>query len=777
MSPRRLISALAATALVGASVALTAPVASAATFDVTSGADDALAPAPDTLRGAVEAANASPGPDTITIQPGLTITLEDIITINDDVTIVSSGGTTVTTTDGSFPVFNGDFDGAELFALEGFTVDGIIETGGSRVVSLTGMTVTGPADDVHEFNALAQVIIDTSNFSGASAELFRDDDCSGTVSSIRQSVIVPGNLPWLIEDCATEVVDSTFHDAPGTALEVDIAATEAFTVTGSTFEANGQGLSVRGAGSVLIADSVFAGNGATSSEGGALHLEEVEGEARIQRSVFEGNTSVDGGAISLGQAEGGVIIEDSTFTGNSATGMGGAINGEETESLITILRSEFEGNAAVAGGALGFDELEGPIRIEDTTFRGNVADEHGGAIFVGALEGEDLPAGLESLMTVLRSTFTQNAAAYGTSIWIWYADVVEEAPAVLLISLSTFDETEVAPSTGGAVEDGAGALIAGFEESGGTEDAPLRVIIDNSTLVGGGIAFLDLSQMVELSLQSTVIDSGPHDAVAIAYDYNLALTVNGAGAVATQPGPWLAGSGVTTATRAAIALAPLADNGGLTPTRLPQPESVLVDGNPLDAPLPATDQRGFARLQGAHLDVGAVELQLGTVTLTESQTVVEGASAQLTLTATGPSDWPIVAQVALVDGTAIAGADYVAPAPITVTWPLGVTGAQTVQVDTIARAGTQGDRAFDAVLSSASGALVGTPSTATITITDADEPVVTPEPSEPAASTPASPGGLPNTGVESPWAWLIAAAFLVACGALAARRGRMTGRR
>jgi hypothetical protein len=68
-------------------------------------------------------------------------------------------------------------------------------------------------------------------------------------------------------------------------------------------------------------------------------------------------------------------------------------------------------------------------------------------------------------------------------------------------------------------------------------------------------------------------------------------------------------------------LGPLANNGGPTPTRLPQSGSPLIDaipnascgdGNTLAGFAVTTDQRGLARPEqtGGRCDIGAVEVQL-----------------------------------------------------------------------------------------------------------------------------------------------------------------------
>lgn len=57
-------------------------------------------------------------------------------------------------------------------------------------------------------------------------------------------------------------------------------------------------------------------------------------------------------------------------------------------------------------------------------------------------------------------------------------------------------------------------------------------------------------------------------------------------------------------------LGPLQDNGGLTQTRLPDADSVVIDAIDCDVPSPGTDQRGIARPQGARCDIGAVEVEV-----------------------------------------------------------------------------------------------------------------------------------------------------------------------
>jgi hypothetical protein len=76
---------------------------------------------------------------------------------------------------------------------------------------------------------------------------------------------------------------------------------------------------------------------------------------------------------------------------------------------------------------------------------------------------------------------------------------------------------------------------------------------------------------------------------------------------------------------------------------------------------------------------------------------------------------------ATVDGTAIAGTDYVATSG-SHSWPDGQAGSKTISVPIMPRAGPQGSRSFTIVLSSPTGGLVLGLSVATVTIVEVAPP-------------------------------------------------------
>lgn len=57
-------------------------------------------------------------------------------------------------------------------------------------------------------------------------------------------------------------------------------------------------------------------------------------------------------------------------------------------------------------------------------------------------------------------------------------------------------------------------------------------------------------------------------------------------------------------------LGPLQDNGGLSETRLPAADSVVIDTVDCATPVAGFDQRGIARPQGIRCDMGAVEVEI-----------------------------------------------------------------------------------------------------------------------------------------------------------------------
>jgi hypothetical protein len=102
--------------------------------------------------------------------------------------------------------------------------------------------------------------------------------------------------------------------------------------------------------------------------------------------------------------------------------------------------------------------------------------------------------------------------------------------------------------------------------------------------------------------------------------------------------PQLIAAPVAGAIAAPPALGPLADNGGPTLTHAPQSGSPAInagDNATVTANNLTTDQRGFARISGGTVDIGAVEIQYTTYDITvDPASINEGDSGTTDATVT-----------------------------------------------------------------------------------------------------------------------------------------------
>ena len=253
-------------------------------------------------------------------------------------------------------------------------------------------------------------------------------------------------------------------------------------------------------------------------------------------------------------------MRNCTFIGNHA-GAGGGI---EVSSGLNVSNSTFVGNSAAGiGGAIAGNQ--GPIAVSDSTFSGNSALSGGGIYAV-------------ELSTVRNSTFSGNSADNGGGIYTsgWASYAIE-------VSNSTFSDNS-------AVHDG-----GGIYHRDGTVEVTNSSLADNQAASGGGIySHPDGTVM----LKNTIVASNPSAE-------NCAGTITDGGGNLSFPDATCPGI------NADPMLGPLQNNGGPTETMALGPSSAAIDAG-IDAicaapPVNNLDQRGIARPQGAHCDIGALE--------------------------------------------------------------------------------------------------------------------------------------------------------------------------
>ncbi len=536
-------AALIAGAVTG-SAAIAAPAAGAATFTVTDTGDAG----PGTLRQAVADANANAGADMI------------------DASGVSG---TITLTSGQLAVTGGleiDGPGAGALTVSGGGSSRVLDFGSvGEDLTVTGMTITGGAAPSSE--------------------------------------------------------DGGGIDFDGTNLRLDDV-----TLTGNAAPGDGGGLAADAANRIEIVGSTLSGNTAGADGGGAR----LEGDkAGVLRSQFDGNEAA--GAAGGLEADGRIVsVTYSSFTDNAASGVGGLDldayayafdSGTAIATDLTITGND-GGGAVIAAAAPDAPALFGEAR--DLTITGNSAT---GA--VGGLELRGVPL---SRSTIADNTSVANtgglslyAASMRTSTVSANTGTVGGIEAEAQITGDATDvhrEVQIVSST---VSDNEARAYLGSGGSGGGIAATGELIGLVETTVagnraevgGGGIAASDpddpgiSSDDVDdaIDLDSTIVaddDAGgaPNDLAAAAG----AAGVSFAGAASLIENPGSAPlSGTGNVVGSDPQLAPLADNGGPTLTRLIAPTSPAVDAGAANGL--TSDQRGLPRSVGAGPDIGSVELQ------------------------------------------------------------------------------------------------------------------------------------------------------------------------
>lgn len=370
-----------------------------------------------------------------------------------------------------------------------------------------------------------------------------------------------------------------------------------FNPTGSRVEATGtlfhrnaanghSGGVVSSSGEVVFTDCTFTENEASSA--GAIGS---SGSVVIDACTFTGNFSTSGLGGAINNFNNGTLeVTGSTFTGNQAGTSGGAISQRGTSA--TIADCTFAGNTALTrdGGAINAEV--GDVAIEHCVFIDNVAEDHGGAInaavpvamtdcFVrdnqAGLDGGGMRGYNAGGFDLDRVTVADNTAGReGGGIYAFSA-----ATTILNSTISA----NFAGTEGGGLRMWSGANAA-------ITNATLHANTAGSPGGGGGVRI----QFSGPAVSNTIVSgSTGGDIVGPIADLGHNLVQDGSGL--TDP----------TSKSGNPMLAPLADNGGLTPTHhlifgSPAIHAGDCAGGTLD-----TDQRGVARPQSFGCDIGAYE--------------------------------------------------------------------------------------------------------------------------------------------------------------------------
>ncbi|MEL6891313.1 MAG: right-handed parallel beta-helix repeat-containing protein, partial [Actinomycetota bacterium] len=365
------------------------------------------------------------------------------------------------------------------------------------------------------------------------------------------------------------------------------------TMTDSTFIGNEQsGVRVAMADAV-ITDSGFFDNG---RNGVSISFGELQ---------ISGTQLIDNGNHGVSGIDGAIFAVDLTAGGNGGYGLrntGNAENGQPldvTDSIVIAnltggLRCSYCTDLNVAGSRIELNDGTGVsmvTNVDDPTMTivdSEIVDNTGapGGGFGPEAGGVqmDAEAGPTPTVTIERSTIAGNSSAPGAP-----GGGVRLVSAGLALSNSTITNNASSADGGGI-------------SATGTVPVELSVVTLVENTASAGAANLDVDAGVTTTASVIALGTGgPNCAIGGAVtslggnqadDVSCGLT--GAGDVAPAPNPMLE---------------PLADNGGPTPTRLPQSGSPLLGA--VTGPTcsgAADDQRGVTRPQGPACEPGAVEV-------------------------------------------------------------------------------------------------------------------------------------------------------------------------
>jgi hypothetical protein len=382
MSRRRLSIALGTFALLALSVPTASP---AANFSVSNTADSGGG----SLRAAIEAANASSGPDVVSIGATGTVNLETVLpSISEDLVLNGPGQSSLTVrrNAGSFRVFNVSSEISATFrdmtisngrASSGAGINSFgpltlerVSVSGNQAVGAGGTQAVAQGGGILSFGPL---VLRESTVSGNTATA-----TDGTTQTVAQEAGVAAFDTALIErstisgNVATATSTGTQVVAQGGGLVLfgDTATVDRSTISGNAASAsNGasqtvaQGGGVEGFEGILITGSTITGNSATSTQ--IVKGANLLGETTIRDTIVsnpQGGTSSCSGA----QISAGFNIDDGTSCGFSQPSDLASTN----PGINTAL-------AANGGSTLTHALLPGSVAIDRGNAFGATTDQRG----------------------------------------------------------------------------------------------------------------------------------------------------------------------------------------------------------------------------------------------------------------------------------------------------------------------------------------------------------------------------------------------------------------
>jgi len=412
-------------------------------------------------------------------------------------------------------------------------------------------------------------------------------------------------------------------------------------VTGS---GNNSGGGILNGGTLNVTNSTISGNSASggiNNTGGGISS--GGGTLTVTNSIISSNSISGGSGFNSGGGinSGGTLtvtnsaISSNSISGGSGSNSGGGINSGGT---LTVTNSTIFGNSVIGG--IGFNSGGGILSTGGTNVTGSIISSNsiGGS---GNNSGGGIGGGLTSggaTLNVTNSTVSVNSISGGinnTGGGISSGGTLNLTHSTISVNsisgginntgggISSGGTLNVTHSTisGNSASGGSGVNTGGGINNSGTLTVTNSTISGNSVSggsasnLGGGIANGGTANARNTIIAGNSAPNGP--------DVNGTVTSQGHNLVGKSDGSTgFTATGDQTgsvATPLDPKLALLAFNGGLTQTHALLFGSPAIDAgddcvfdnscSPMLASALTTDQRGFARKVGAHVDIGAIEVQ------------------------------------------------------------------------------------------------------------------------------------------------------------------------
>jgi hypothetical protein len=413
--------------------------------------------------------------------------------------------------------------------------------------------------------SLRQAILDANALTGKDTITFDGvfaDNIADTITLSGTSLVITDDL--LIDSTGADLL-TVSGDNASSVFEIGSDATVEITgltiADGNSFDPGG---GIYNSGNLTVYNSTFTGNLSYQNGGGIYN----SGNLTVYNSTFTGNESYNGG----GAIFGGMII-DSTIIGNKASYGGGIANATSVINSIIgnnsvgstgggisntklILNSTISGNSANADGG----GIDGADFVINSTISSNSAGYGGGGIFNSN----------QRHSTISNSTISGNLADFGGGIY--NSTDFDNNSTQIEVSNST-----IIGNSGGIANNGIAIVKNSIIANNDFADVGGKFVSNGSNLIGNLIYSIGFLESEQLNVPITeVIDTKLQD--------------NG-GPVKTY----------------ALVIGSPAINAGLNADIPDDITDFDGDGNTTE-PIPYDGRgRGFARISGGQVDIGAYE--------------------------------------------------------------------------------------------------------------------------------------------------------------------------